>query len=616
MCGIAGIWERGGAPVDEEALGLMGDMVAHRGPDGGGTHVDGGLGLVNRRLRILDLREAADQPMGLGERGLWLTFNGEIHNYVELRRELERAGARLHTRTDTEVVLWAYAHWGPACFERFNGMWAMALWDARSRQLVLCRDRFGIKPLCFSVVGPRVCFASEPKAILAAFAHERIPNGPELAHFAKGGFPDAGAATAFKNVRNVAPATFMVFSAHEIRTECYWSFVPGRESAHPLHVGQFRELMADAVTLRTRSDAPWGTALSGGLDSSTIVGLLAEAGHEPVHCFSTVYDEPAYDESRYATLMAKRHGLTMHWVRPDPSDLLATMRDIVWHHDAPTPIRGRLANWFVAREARQHVKVLIEGHGSDELLAGYARDVIPYLIDRVHGPTRNSNLPREIAELGRVGSALHWFLLTGVAAYLRDPRRDGEQPYKSRLNNMLWNGFRRDGLPECLHGSDAIGMAHSVETRVPFLDHRIVELCFSLAYDEKIAGGWTKSLLRRAMADLLPREILARRTKFGFAAPVAPWLRIQENARATRHLLLDPRAVDRSPLPRRRLEAELKAFYAGSDRYARMRAPALWRWITLELWFREFIDGEGFHRAVAARQRFRLAKPSPASARG
>jgi asparagine synthase (glutamine-hydrolysing) len=206
MCGIAGIWYRSGRAVDPLALADMQAMLVHRGPDGSGTHLDGEIGLVNRRLRILDLAEAADQPMGLPDGSLWLTFNGEIHNYVELRRELEARGVRFRTRTDTEVVLHAYAAWGGNCFERFNGMWGLALWDARERQLVLSRDRFGIKPLHYSVRGERVCFASEAKAIVAAFPEERDPDDREIEHFLGGGYPDAGETTFFADSGSFGPA--------------------------------------------------------------------------------------------------------------------------------------------------------------------------------------------------------------------------------------------------------------------------------------------------------------------------------------------------------------------------------------------------------------------------
>jgi asparagine synthase (glutamine-hydrolysing) len=571
----------------------MADTLVHRGPDGFGTHVDGAIGLASRRLAIVDLSKASDQPMGLPERDLWLTFNGEIHNYLELRRELESVGHRFRSSGDTEVVLAAYAQWGQSSLERLNGMWAIALWDGAREELVLARDRFGIKPLCYSARGRRIAFASEPKAILALDPGESRPDTAEVERFLAGAFPDRGPSTFFATIRNVPPATSIVFSRHGAVERRYWSFMPRERGPRPTDPEEFRELLTDAVALRTRSDAPLGVCLSGGLDSSAIVSLLPEAS-APVHCFSTRYEDPVYDESRYARLMAERHGLVMHWVRPEASDLLETIRSLVWHHDAPVPIRGRLAHWFVMREAARSVKVVLEGHGSDELLGGYGRDAIPYLADRLRRDRRPSlGLLREAAQLGRVAGTLRWFVLTGLTEYRRDPRRVGESPLPGVLNNALWNGVRRDGLPESLHGADSVAMAHSVESRVPFLDHRLVELCFTLGFDSKISDGWTKSLLRRAMVGRLPGEILWRRRKAGFAAPVAPWLRLAPNLEAVRELLLDPRTSSRGILTKGSIELGLKRFRYGGVRHARWQAPELWRWITLELWFRAFIDGGG-----------------------
>ena len=598
MCGIAGIWERSGKPVDPVALERMAAILNHRGPDGSGIHVEGELGLANRRLRILDLSAAADQPMGLPDGSLWITFNGEIHNYLELRRELETRGIRFHTKTDTEVVLHAYAVWGIDCFERFNGMWALALWAARERQLVLSRDRFGIKPLYYSVNGARICFASEAKAILAAFPETTKPDHEEIDRFLSGGFPDAGGSTFFAHVKTLPAATYALCSGDSIRRSTYWGFRPGDEEPKPDAEARFRELLADAVKLRTRSDVPIGACLSGGLDSSAIVGLLDRSAEQPVHCFSLrLDDDPALDESRYAARAAGAHGHVVHWVRPDPGDMLETMRKIVWHHDAPTPMRGRFGQWFVMREVGRHVKVVMDGQGGDELLAGYFRDVFPYLIDRVRWGARGL-LPwrgflSEAAALGRVTAFRPWFPLSAAYAFSRDRRARGPRPYDSVLNNMLWNGLRQHGLPEVLHAEDALSMAFSVESRTPFLDHRLVELCFSLPFHEKISDGWTKSLLRRSLTGIVPAEILARRRKLGFVTPVVRWLRLADNWGAVRELLLDPSALERGIFDRRRLELALRAFELGPYSYTSHLVLRVWRWITLELWFREFVDGGG-----------------------
>ena len=601
MCGIAGIWERSGKAVDPAALERMSASLVHRGPDGHGVHVDGAVGLANRRLSIIDPTPAGDQPMHLADHGLWITYNGEIHNYVELRGDLEARGARFRTQTDTEVVLHAYATWGSDCFERFNGMWALALWDERERRLVLSRDRFAIKPLCYAVNGNRICFASEPKAIVAAFPEEREPDRAEIARFLAGAHPDAGEATFFANVRNVPAATCIEFTTDDVRRTRYWRFVPGDETPKPDAEECFRELLTDSVRLRMRSDVPVGTCLSGGLDSSAIAALVDVPPDRPMHCFSLRFDGFVHDESRYAAIAADARpgAFVMHWVRPESRDLVGTMRKIVRHHDAPTPVRGRLGQWFVMEEAGRHVKVVLDGQGGDEVLAGYAQFVLPYVVDRLlrtapSSPPR-AGLLRDLADLAWIESRYRlWFLARAPLPYARRAlgRSTGlaAHPYRSRLNNELWDELTTNGLPEVLHAEDALSMAFSVESRTPFLDHRLVELCFSLPYTDKIAGGWTKSILRRALADAVPPEILARRRKIGYSSPVTQWLRLDENWRDVRELLLDRACLERGVFDRRRLERALSAFASGSQLQAIGKTGRLWRWITLELWFQEFVD--------------------------
>jgi asparagine synthase (glutamine-hydrolysing) len=370
--------------------------------------------------------------------------------------------------------------------------------------------------------------------------------------------------------------------------------MPGDEAPKLDAEAQFRDLLCDAVALRTRSDVPIGACVSGGLDSSAIVRLLDRSGSEPIHCFSTAYDDPTYDESRYAALAARSNGLVVHRVRPDPSDMLETIGKIVWHHDAPTPMRGRFAQWFVMREAGRHVKVVMDGQGGDELLGGYVQDTVFYLSDRIRRgawrPREWTRLRREIAELALVEGSLRWFLLMAPRRYLRDPRAHGSRPFESALNNVLWNGLCREGLPEILRSEDALSMAFSVESRTPFLDHRLVEFCFTLPFGEKISDGWTKSLLRRSLRGVIPAEILARRRKFGLGSPLVPWLRLAPNWLAVRELLLDPRSLGRGILKAGTVERGLKAFGLGRRVYTSQRVMRLWRWLTLELWFRQLID--------------------------
>jgi asparagine synthase (glutamine-hydrolysing) len=627
VCGIAGIWRRDGAPVDRPALAAMAAALRHRGPDGEGFHVEDDLGLASRRLAIVDLSERAAQPMRSPDGALTLVYNGEVHNWLELRVELEARGAVFRSDSDTEVVLEAFRAWGPACLERFNGMWALALWDARARRLLLARDRFGIKPLVYSVRGPRVAFASEAKAILTAFPEEREPDRAELHAFLAGAAPDGTEATFFRGIRNVPPGALAVIEPDRVRVETWWGFQPGVEEPQPDLEERFRHLLDDAVRIRLRSDAPLGVLLSGGLDSSSVLRLAAPRAVHELPCFSLAYaDNPRVDESGYARVAAE--GLprcVTHWVRPTPEGFLDTVRNIVRAHDAPTPLRGRFPAWFVMRETGRHVRVALAGEGSDELLAGYADFALPYTADRLRLGGRNGarrlGVVRDLIALAKVDpKPSTWpfkVLLNELSrrtplparssgrellredfrrAFPPPPpeRRSGgwrhpaaPQPYRSRLNNALWHHLRHGPLLELLHSGDALSMAFSLELRTPFLDHRLVELCFSLPFYEKIEDGWTKSLLRRAMRGILPEPIRTRRRKLGFPAPYGHWF-TGPAWPGVRDVLADPRTRGRGILDPAEVQRHL-ASEAGPA-WARGRVSFLWKALTVELWHREFVD--------------------------
>ena len=632
MCGIAGIWNRDGAPVERRSLERMAAALRHRGPDGEGFHVDGGLGLASRRLAIVDLSERAAQPMATADGTLWLVYNGEVHNWLELREELETLGAVFRSDSDTEVVLEAFRAWGPACLDRFNGMWALALWDARARRLLLARDRFGIKPLVYSIRGDRVAFASEAKAILDAFPEEREADRAEIHAFLGGASPDGTEATFFRGIRNLPPGALAVVEPRSHRIETWWRFQPGTETPQAGVEERFRDLLDDAVRIRMRSDAPLGVLLSGGLDSSSVVRLAAPHATHTLPCFSLAYDEnPRVDESGYARIAVE--GLERcetHWVRPTPEGFLDTARGIVRAHDAPTPLRGRFPHWFVMKETGRHVRVALAGEGSDELLAGYVEFALPYAADRWRLGGRNGAgrlaLVREMARLAQVDPKPSTWPIKVLMGELsrRTPvparstgrelvrldfrrgfpppppeRRPGgwrnpaaPRPYASHLNNALWNSLRNGPLLELLHGGDALSMAFSVETRMPFLDHRIVELCFTLPFYEKIEDGWTKSLLRRAMRNVLPEPIRTRRRKLGFPAPMGHWM-TGSAWPGILEVLLDPRTRDRGILDPAVLDRRLGADTPESRAWARQRVSFLWKALTVELWHREFVDAAG-----------------------
>lgn len=637
MCGIAGIWNRDGRSVDPAALRTMNVLQAHRGPDGAAVLVEGSIGFAHRRLAIVDASDRSAQPMVSDDGRFVLLFNGEIHNFLELRSELEGCGHSFRSAGDTEVVLHSYRKWGTGCFARFNGMWALALWERPKRRLLLSRDRFGIKPLYYSARGARFAFASEAKALAGVFPEERVVDREELRVFLCGGCPDdGGTRTFFANIAWLPPASWMVVDADgEPTVGRYWSLdpEPATEAGHPVEIeARFRDLLDDSVRLRMRSDAPVGICLSGGLDSSAVACLAARSHPGPLECFSLHYpDHPRLDESAFAAEVANSSDrFQVRWVRPRVEQLLPAMHRIVWHHDAPTPIRGRLGLWEIFGAASQSVRVALVGEGSDELLAGYSRFAFPFALDLLHGSGRHRLGPGLMKELFLLCSSAFRRPLQALrepllcvrrsrtlspeastsplsADFLHDPpplppsrflhtwlRPDVERPFGSHLLNALWLDFRHAGLPELLHAGDALSMAFSLENRPPFLDHRVVEFCFSLPYHLRIQAGRTKSLLRRAMSGIVPAKVLDRRDKKGLPFPYETFFR--RNLTGIREMLLDGTLVRSGIVHKSRLERILLPLGRRWRPVTPGLLPMLWRCATAELWFRQFIAGRELER--------------------
>jgi asparagine synthase (glutamine-hydrolysing) len=628
MCGIAGIWHRDGRAVEHQALESMVQALVHRGPDGAGAHVAGDIGLGHRRLKVIDLSAAAAQPIWLPDRSVCMVYNGEIHNYLELAEELRQAGARLRADNDTEVLLWAYRVWGEACFERLNGMWAAAFWQPEQRRLLLSRDRFGIKPLLYCVRGARIAFASEAKALLAAFPEERRPDHALVHDFVLGAVPDADEHTFFENIRQVLPGHLLCVESRRETSRQHWHFRPGNEASRTDAPEALRALLTDAVKVRLRSDVPFGVMLSGGLDSSAVTRMAARETGQVLQCFSLRYEQSALDESRYASMVAddaSRYDL--HWVQPTADDLLATIGSIVWHHDAPTPMRGRYPQWHVLQEAGRHVTVVLGGQGADEILGGYERFILPFARDRLDlrlaSQTSRWMLGRDLYDLGKMAGGIARLLpqlMRGALARQLVPPQglfhplasDGPiarrpmvkqritggwigpnpaRPYRSRLNNALWAELQCAGMPEMLHSEDALSMAFSLESRLPFLDHRLVEFCFSLAYDHKIGAGWTKLLLRQATAGILPEPVRWRRHKLGFPGDYESWLGNASGLDAVRALLLDRVTQERGWLDPVWLRRRLGGERSKAARWVSTHVQRVWELVALELWCRQFLDG-------------------------
>jgi asparagine synthase (glutamine-hydrolysing) len=619
MCGICGVVALG-RPPEPETVASMAAALDHRGPDGRGAYTAEGAALGFRRLAIIDLSDAGNQPFASDDGMRQLLHNGEIYNYRELRRELEGRGHRFRTKTDTEVILRAHEEWGDRCVERFNGMWALALWDAARQRLFCSRDRFGVKPLYYRWEDGRFAFASELKAFRAD-AGRLEPNLRAVRDFVARDTVEHTDETFFAGVRKLPAAHSLVVDERGLRITRYWTLEPGEPPADAAEA--VRELLLDSVRLRLRSDVPVGTCLSGGLDSSAIACLVdqllrTEAENaRPVgdrqRTFTAYFDEAAYDERSYARAVVERTKADAHWVTFGDDELVAALPAIVEAQDEPFRSTSVVAQWFVLRAAAaEGLKVMLDGQGGDEIFAGYHGYFGPRFADllasarlrelasevgayrtlhgakavRIAGDLARPFLP----EQARV--ALRTRLAGGGALLHRELRSlDGDEDVervtgRDRLHRQLHLIMARRGLPELLRYEDRNSMAHSLEARVPFLDYRLVELAFGLDARELIRNGTTKWVLRQALADILPRVVRDRVDKLGFVTPEARFFRgalgeLAADAFASR-AFADREWVD-GPAVRGRLE-----------RHRRGEGTAgfeLWRALSVELWARSFLDG-------------------------
>jgi asparagine synthase (glutamine-hydrolysing) len=656
MCGIYGIWHLDGRPLDLRVLRTATDRLRHRGPDDegyllaetragrvrpyAGVESDRELGLPPieraegdsnlafgfRRLAILDLSSAGHQPMATPDGRLWIVFNGEVYNYIELRDELAALGHAFRSGSDTEVILAAYAQWGEACLHRLNGMWAFAIWDREERTLFLARDRFGIKPLYYQHDGVTFAFASEIKALVGSHGLPFAPDARAVYRFLVNGvLPSAQAGhTFFEGVQAVPPGCTLTVRDSGATLARYWQLPTPRCDA-PLDrervIEQYRELFLDAVRLQLRSDVPVGTCLSGGVDSSSIVcavnWLLAESGMsaaqigERQKTFSAVYEsEGRYNERRFIEVVLRATGADGTFAFPGPDGLREDMQLLAWHQEEPFQSTSIFAQWCVMRAVRARgVTVLLDGQGADEVLAGYQPH--PYQFADLLRTGRLGELAAEtLSAHVRTGSAFSRLLPYGVALALPRSvrrglrgvlgmRRSSEAPIRADLafqyapalqvaeltpaaGGML-DAHQRDilqesSLPTLLRYEDRNAMAFGVEARVPFLDHRLVEFAFGPAAHLRVRRGWTKWVHRQAMAGLLPDAIAWRSDKVGFETPEADW---QRALLASCPDILADGALSGAylDLAAARKLAATWAVQGGDTR-------RIWRWLSLEAWLR------------------------------
>jgi asparagine synthase (glutamine-hydrolysing) len=604
-----------GAPVRLDELRRMCAALAHRGPDDEGLYVAPGVGLGMRRLSIIDLATGR-QPVHNEDGTVWAVFNGEIYNFQELRRDLEGRGHSFYTGTDTEVIVHLYEERGAACVESLRGMFAFAVWDERARSLLIARDRVGIKPLYYGEVGGRLLFASELKALLELPEIERALNWTALGHmFAFLTTPRAESIV--RGVHKLEPGTVLTASERGVRVSRYWDlkWEPDYARSEAELAAELRGRLEESVRLHLVSDVPLGAFLSGGIDSSSVVATMARLSPRPVKTFSIGFAEEDYDELRYARLVARAFGTEHHELVLEP-DVLSVIEDVAWHLDEPFGDPSAIPTYMVSKLAAEHVTVVLSGDGGDELFAGYdryrvearerRRDRLPSALRRAlgtvaaHAPegTKGRNFLRHLALDGhaRYLDAATFFRLEeqreifppDVFALVSadDPwreagawlaRQDGH--WLSSLQHLDINCY----LPlDILTKVDRMSMAHSIEARVPLLDHELMEFAATIPPDLKLHRGNGKYIFKRALRGLVPAPILDR-PKRGFAVPLGRWFR-GRLGEFVRELLLSERARRRGIVNAAYVEKLLKR------NQGRDLDFQLWMLISFELWAQRFLD--------------------------
>jgi asparagine synthase (glutamine-hydrolysing) len=619
MCGIAGFAGDSNADAALRRVHAMCDVIRHRGPDDEGFHVEPGVALGMRRLSIIDL-STGHQPIHNEDGSVWVVFNGEIYNYRELRTQLESAGHRFYTSSDTETIVHAYEEWGDASFERLRGMFGIALWDRRTRTLLLARDRAGIKPLHYIERGGALYFGSEIKSLLAAGAVDREIDLDALDHYLSFLYTPRDRSM-FRNVRKLPPGHFLRWCEGRAELRQYWAIGAEEdfEGSVSEAAGALRTVLQDAVRSHMISDVPLGAFLSGGVDSSLVVGLMAEASPRPVKTFSIGFDEPRFDELEHARAVARHFGTDHHEfvVRPDG---LSILDRLIEQFDEPFADSSAIPTWYVSEVARRHVTVVLSGDGGDELFGGYDR-YLPHPavahFDRLPVPGRRKlaaalwpvlphgtpgkGLLRRVArdENGRfIDSVAMLQPDEKRALYTNDVRRalgafDAELllarhfdrfaglPAQSRMMRFDFETY----LPEdVLTKVDRMSMAHSIESRVPLLDNEVIAFASRLPAALKIAGTRRKHVLKEAVRDLLPASILDRR-KQGFGVPLATWFR-GELSGLFADVLGSTRARERGYFEPSFVERLVHEHRTGR----RDHNLRLWQLLVFELWHRQYID--------------------------
>jgi len=638
VCGIAGIVRWDGQPVREGEIRAMCGVMAHRGPDDEGVYIGDGVALGMRRLSIIDLNNGY-QPISNEDGTIWIVFNGEIYNYQELRRDLEKRGHTLRTESDTETIVHLYEDLGPRCVDRLRGMFAFAIWDTRRRQILLARDRLGIKPLYYYERNGELLFASELKPILQLAQVERSLDWESVGHlFTTLATP--ATRSIVKGVSKLEPARFAVASqGRDIRVERYWDvdFSPNERATEAELVEELRERLAEAVTLHQVSDVPVGAFLSGGLDSSAVVAMMSRPKDVELKTFSIGFAEASHDELPYARQVAATFG-TDHYDLVLRPNVVQIVEDLTWYLDEPFGDTSAIPTYMVSKLAAEHVKVVLSGDGGDELFAGYDKYV-------VEGRERmRERIPRAIRKTaGAVGALmphgmtgrrfLRHLALEGPARYFdastmfhadeirrlfrtealtqiarHDPWSASRAEWREASGDWLaaaqYDDINRYLPLDILAKVDRMSMAHSIEARPPLLDHKFVEFAATIPARFRVQGRDTKYIFKKAMRGILPDTIIDRQ-KHGFAVPLAHWFR-GELAGFARDVLLSRTCRDRGIFDTASVERLFELHTRGRDLDLQ-----LWTMLSFELWCQRFLDTTDVRDVAPERTRQTLRRPAP-----
>jgi asparagine synthase (glutamine-hydrolysing) len=633
MCGINGIAlsSRSERRLDSGVLERMRDVLRHRGPDDEGIFIDGSVGLGHRRLSIVDVA-AGHQPMTVEDGVLRITYNGEIYNHADFRASLESRGHVYHTHCDTETILHLYEDYGEACVDHLRGMFSFAIWDQLKRELFIARDRLGVKPLYYVHTGDgSLYFASEIKALLEAGAITPEINFAALPDYLAN-HSTSGEETLFRGVRRLLPGHTLLWRDGVLKIKKYWdvsfSKTIDAQRSDKDCIAEWADLFRTSVRLRLMADVPLGMFLSGGIDSSAIAAVMSGMVDEPIKTFSVAFAEREANELAYARMIAEAYKTNHHEVTVSPEEFFAVLPKLVWHEDEPLAHPSSVALYFVSLLASQHVKVVLTGEGSDELLAGYGRyrkTILNLALGEryrsltpasVRGAVRNTieglptskvrqKLLRSFLSVAPDIESIYFdnfavFPLTMQSDLLspETQERVGRiDPYegvraaleetdaKSLLDRLLYADIKTY-LHELLMKQDQMSMATSVESRVPFLDHKLVEFTCSLPERLKLRGGTTKYILRESMKGILPEAILSR-PKMGFPVPIGSWFRGTYSGVIDEYVLSD-RAMSRGIFNPDFVRQLVRRHQAGGENHE----ERLWALVNFEIWQRQFFEGE------------------------